>query len=164
MYEVETRQIPERRLLCAERHVGGQEGAWAFGKEFVGILRDRPTPQLEGVEGAAFCIYYGDVSDDGDGPIEWCKPVPPDEAEEIAARYPELTLRAEAAHEEAFVHLGPGDQTMAVQWELVTQTLRGWAEEHGRHPSDLGVRITYIANPPVTEDSVPDCDFAVPLR
>jgi len=32
-------------------------------------------------------------------------------------------------------------------------------------PSELGVRITYLATPPVINDvSVPDCDFAVPLR
>ena len=32
-----------------------------------------------------------------------------------------------------------------------------------RHPSDLGVRVTFRTTPPVGPDSVPDCDFAVPL-
>jgi hypothetical protein len=27
----------------------------------------------------------------------------------------------------------------------------------------LGVRITYLASPPITKESVPDCDFAVPF-
>jgi len=28
-------------------------------------------------------------------------------------------------------------------------------------PNELGVRITYLAPPPRTEGSAPDCDFAV---
>ena len=30
-------------------------------------------------------------------------------------------------------------------------------------PEDLGVRITYLASPPITETSAPECDFAVPF-
>jgi DNA-binding transcriptional MerR regulator len=30
-------------------------------------------------------------------------------------------------------------------------------------PEDHGVRITYLATPPVTKTSVPECDFAVPF-
>jgi DNA-binding transcriptional MerR regulator len=44
MYEVETREIPRRSLLCLKRNVEGQDGAWAFGKEFVGLLRERAAP------------------------------------------------------------------------------------------------------------------------
>ena len=38
-----------------------------------------------------------------------------------------------------------------------------WPARRGVQPSELGVRITYLATPPIT-DSVPDCDFALPLR
>jgi hypothetical protein len=38
-----------------------------------------------------------------------------------------------------------------------------WREESGVEPVDLGVRITYLVPPPRTEDSVPDCDVAVPF-
>src|SRR5437879_111675 len=50
------------------------------------------------VPGAAFLIYYGEVSEDSDGPIEWCRPVPDDQAQGIATGFPELTLRTEPAH------------------------------------------------------------------
>jgi DNA-binding transcriptional MerR regulator len=40
MYEVATREIPERSLLCLKRNVEEQE-MWAFGKEFVAIFRER---------------------------------------------------------------------------------------------------------------------------
>lgn len=163
MYKVTTRDIPDRSLLCLKRNVKGQDGAWAFGKEFVALLRERSLPRMEGRAGATFSIYWGEVSDDSDGPIEWCRPVPEDQAATLAAEVPELHLRSERAHREAFVHLGPGGQTSVVQWELVSESLRAWADDQGVKPSQLGVRITYLWSNPVTETSGPDCDFAVPL-
>ena len=68
MYQVATREIPERSLLCLKRNVAEQE-MWAFGKEFIAILRERPPPKIEGREGAFFCIYWGRVSGDSDGPV-----------------------------------------------------------------------------------------------
>ena len=44
-----------------------------------------------------FPIYWGQVSADSDGPVEWCKPVSAAEAEGLAAQFPELTLRVEPA-------------------------------------------------------------------
>jgi len=108
-------------------------------------------------------MYWGEVSDDSDGPLEWCRPVPAAEAKALAAQFPELSLRTEPAHTEAFVDLGPGGQTSAVQWQLVWESLHAWGEERGAEPNELGVRITYYAPPPRTEGSAPDCDFAVPF-
>jgi hypothetical protein len=84
MYEVATREMPGRSLLCLKRNVDEQE-MWAFGKEFIAILRERPLPEIEGREGAAFCIWWGLVNADGDGPIEWCAPVPAAQAESLAS-------------------------------------------------------------------------------
>ena len=164
MYEVETREIPRRSLLCLKRNVDGQAGAWALGKEFVGLFKERPAPRMEGRAGAAFCIYWGEISDDSDGPLEWCRPVPDEQAETLAAAFAELSLRTEPAHQEAFVNLGPGGQVSTPQWQLISESLHTWGGERGVQPSELGVRITYLATPPITNDSVPDCDFAVPLR
>jgi DNA-binding transcriptional MerR regulator len=167
MDTVATRDMPRRSLLCLKRHVD-QAGAWELGKQFVGILRDPRLPRMRGREGAVFSIYWGQVSDDSDGPVEWCKPVPDAEAESLAGQFPELTLRVEPAHREAYVALGPGDQISSVEWQLAEQALRAWAEDQGIgadkltiKPEDLGLRITYLA-----EDSTatsPDCDFAVPF-
>jgi DNA-binding transcriptional MerR regulator len=164
MYEVTTREIPARSVLWVKRNVQGEQGAWAFGKEFVGIFKQRSLPHMEGIAGAAFCIFYGEVSDDSDGPLEWCRPVPDDGAERVAAQYPELGLRTEPAHTEAYVHLGPGGQTNAIEWQLVSESLQTWARQHDRKPSELGARITYLATPPRTPQSAPDCDFAIPLQ
>ena len=169
MYQVVTREMPRRSLLCLKRNVD-PASAWTLGKDFVGIVRDQRLPRMPGRAGAAFCIYWGEVSADSDGPVEWCKPVPDAEAEALAAQVPELTLRTEPAHREAYVDLGPGGQIDAAQFQLADQALRAWASEQGidreqltLQPEDLGVRITYLASGPPTETSAPDCDFAVPF-
>jgi DNA-binding transcriptional MerR regulator len=166
MYEVATREIPERSLLCLKRNVEEQE-MWAFGKEFVGILRERPLPKIEGREGAMLCIWWGLVNADGDGPIEWCVPVPAGQAESLAPHYPELTLRTEPAHLEAFVAL-PDEGDAVAHWQLATASLEAWAEEprpehEGERlaltPADLGLRITYLASALGTGE--PYCDMAL---
>ena len=95
MYEVSTREVPSRSLLCLKRNVTGWDQAWALGKEFVGLLRSRPLPRVQGPAGPPFCIYWSQVSEDSDGPLEWCRPVPDDQAEQLAGEMPELTLRTE---------------------------------------------------------------------
>jgi DNA-binding transcriptional MerR regulator len=169
MYEVMTREMPQRSVLCLKRNVD-VSGLWGLGKEFIGIVRDQRLPRIGGREGAAFCIYWAQVTADSDGPVEWCRPVPAAEAEALAAQFPELTLRIEPAHREAYVDLGPGGQITAAQWQLADEALRSWAQAQGIDdkqlsltPEDLGVRITYLATPPITETSLPDCDFAVPF-
>jgi DNA-binding transcriptional MerR regulator len=175
MYEVATREMPERSLLCLKRNVD-EQGAWALGKEFIAILRERPLPKMNGRDGAMFSIYWGEVSADSDGPVEWCKPVPESDAEALASHYPELSLRKEPAHREAYVALpndtlptGPGGNP-GVHWQLASEALHTWAADHGfdpeNHvlkPEDLGLRITYLATEPITATSAPYCDFAVPF-
>ncbi len=163
MYEVDTREIPTRQVLSLKRHVEGQAGAWAFGKEFVGMIRGRGLPQLEGRAGAMFCIFWGEVNDDSDGPLEFCWPLPDDQADAVAPNFPELTLRTEAAHREAYVDVGPGGNLDPAQWTLVSESLRAWAAERQMTANALGLRVTYLATPPRTGESAPDCDFAVPF-
>jgi hypothetical protein len=129
MYEVATREMPERSVLCLKRNVD-EAGAWALGKEFIALLRARPLPKRSGREGAMFSIYWGEVSADSDGPVEWCKPVPEFEAKALSSNYPELSLRTEPAHHEAYVALpndalppGPG-RTPGVHWQLASEALR----------------------------------------
>ena len=163
MYEVTTREIPARSLLCLKRNVAGNEQAWALGKEFIAVMRCQPLPRIEGTAGAPFCIYWSQVSEDSDGPLEWCRPVPADQAQELARDYPELSLRTEPSHREAFVELGPALQIQPAQWQLVSESLQAWAEDRAARPSDLGRRLTYISGSPPDETAGPDCDFAVPL-
>jgi DNA-binding transcriptional MerR regulator len=163
MYEVNTREIPERSLLCVKRNVTGEKAAWAFGKEFIALLRHYKLPSIEGRAGAFFQIFWGEVSEDSDGPIEWCRPVPEDEAEALAARCPELTLRSEPAHGEAFVRIGDG-QIDGADWQVVGRSLEAWSDQH-QHDIDvrlaaLGLRITYLPSE-FGQDTYQD--FAIPF-
>lgn len=160
MYDVSTREIPERSLLCVKRNVADVDQAWAFGKEFIGLLRHYKLPPIPGRAGAFFCIYWGEVSEDSDGPVEWCRPVPADQAEALAAGCPELTLRTEAAHQEAFVKIGDG-QIGGVDWQVVSRSLEAWSEQQHDVRGDLGLRITYLPSE-VGLDSYQD--FAVPFN
>jgi len=172
MYEVSTRDIPERTLLSLKRNVDWP-GAWAFGKEFIGIIRERPLPKMPGRQGAMFSIYWGLVNDESDGPVEWCWPVPEGEAAALAPHYPELTLRTEPAHQEAFVTIEAVGEGAGASWQLAAAALESWRIEQGItpedlviKPEDLGIRITYLASGPVSETSAPDdyADFAVPFK
>ncbi len=165
MYEVGMREMPKRSLLCLKRNVNVL-GQFVFGKEFIAILRERPLPKIEGREGAAFCIYWSHPSADGDGLIEWCGPVPEAEAHALAEHYPELTLRTEPAHLEAFVALPAGYG--AVQWNLACESLDAWMQDQEKEyegerlaltPEDLGLRTTYLATGP----SDVGIDLAVPF-
>jgi DNA-binding transcriptional MerR regulator len=164
MYEVEVREIPSRSVLCLKRNVTGWDEAWMLGKEFIGLLRARPLPRVEGPAGAPFCIYWSEVSEDSDGPLEWCRPVPDERAEQLAGDCPGLTLRTEPAHREAFVSLGRATQVSPSQWQLVSESMHAWAEGRAVKLSDLGMRVTYISGSPPDEVRGPDCDFAVPYQ
>ena len=166
MYEVAVRDIPARSLLCLLRHASTEQEVWDLGKEVIGMLKAQPVPvpRIEGVAGAAFLIYYGEVNQDSDGPVEFCLPVPQDQAGQLAANLPGLTLRPEPAHQEAYVRLD--QDATAAQWQAVSDSALAWAAEQQRQPSDLGLRVTLLTTAaPVTDASRRGgSDFALPLR
>src|ERR1700691_3169287 len=96
MYEVAVRDIPARSLLCLLRHASNHQEVWAMGKKVIGMLKAQPLQvrRIEGVAGAAFVVYYGEVNQDSDGQVEFCWPVPQDQADQLAASLP----RTHAAH------------------------------------------------------------------
>ncbi len=102
-----------------------------------------------------------EISEDSDGPMEWCRPVPVDEAEALAARLPELTLGAEPAHQEAFVKIGDG-QIDGAEWQLVEQSRHAGSEQQPDIlAADLGLRITCFPSEAGPETHH---DFAVPFN
>ena len=125
MYEVKVRDIPARSLLCLLRHASTKQEVWDLGKEVIGMLKAQPPPRVVGVAGAAFLIYYGEVNQDSDGPVEFCWPVPQDLAGQLAASFPGLTLRTEPAHQEAYIHLAQ-DPVTAAQSQLLSDSFTAW--------------------------------------
>jgi hypothetical protein len=110
-------------------------------------------------------IYHAEVTEDSDGPVEWCWPVPGDQAAAIAARFPDLTLRTEPAHQEAFIHLGQR-QLAGAGWQAVGDALYRWTLEQHRTPNG-GPRLILIGVPSAGDPPGgrgPDFDLAVALR
>ncbi len=95
VYEVQTRQVPEQRVLTMSRHVRQPE-LQDFLMETMSAL---PTA-LEGTSAKTntnVAIYHGVVSADSDGPVEVCLPF----QGELEAP-PGTQVRIEPAHHEAF--------------------------------------------------------------
>ncbi len=158
MYDVSVRTVPARNVLSLLRHVRMPDFAAVSG-EFFG--RFGGVPRLDGAAGAPFVVYHGDVSEDSDGPAEWCRPVPLEVAAELAAEFPDLVLRTEAEHEEAFVRLArDGRQTPSAQSLVVLESLHTWAAEQGRRPNG-NVRQVFAL--PRAPGGGLECDFSMPL-
>jgi DNA-binding transcriptional MerR regulator len=159
MYDVGVRDLPDRQLLCLQRHLNATDTV-ERGREFIGRFRNGSVPALDGAAGAPFVIFYGHVSEDSDGPVEWCRPVPADQAAELAAQFPDLTLRTDPAHEEAYVRL-PSAAEAGERWLPVMQAMEAWGEAHHRQPAG-GIRQLLLW-PRTSPGYGPECDFAVPL-
>jgi hypothetical protein len=85
-----------------------------------------------------------------------------EQAAEIAARFPDLTLRTEPAHQEAFVGQGrPGIWDNEAEAEVAIESLVAWSSEQQRQPSG-GVRMLLVFNPD-NQGAGPDCEFALAL-
>jgi hypothetical protein len=67
------------------------------------------------------------------------------------------------ANPQAFVDLGPGGQIGPAPMADGLTVAPAWADEHSGRPSELGVRVTFLASAPATEGSPPDSDVAVPI-
>ena len=166
MYEVKTREIPERSLLCVKRNVTGEKAAWAFGKEFIALLRHYKFPQIEGRASTYFQIFWGEVSEDSDGPIEWCRPRPSRPGGSARRALLELTLRTEPAHGEAFVPIGDG-QLDGADWQVGSRSLETWSDQQQRNVdirlASLGLRITYLPSE-VGQDTYRTSRSRLPVR
>ena len=159
MYEVELRQVPERKVLSLIRRLH-QDDLIPKSRELF-ILPLREAPRIEGIDGAPYMIFHGEISADSDGPIEWCWPVAADRAEELADRLPDLTLRTDPAHQEAYVHYGATSLLHAARIVLAAQSLLAWAHDQDRELVG-GLRLVYLQ----TGDGSAglDCDVAAPVR
>lgn len=125
MYEVKVRDIPTRSLLCLLAACQQSAGSLGLGQGGHRHAQGPAAAAVDGVAGAAFLIYYGEVNQDSDGPVEFCRPVPQDLAGQLAASFPGLTLRTEPAHQEAYIHPAQ-DPLTAAQSQLLSDSFMAW--------------------------------------
>jgi DNA-binding transcriptional MerR regulator len=158
-YDVQVREVPDRQLLCLRRHVTLAELV-LIGREFIiHRMREAAVPRVAGAAGNPFVIYHGLVTEDSDGPVEWCRPVPDAETGRVTKLFPDLTVRTEPAHQQAYVHR-PSAQSDPETW-LVMQSLAAWAVENAR-PAAGSIRMVLV--PDHRPGSAgPACDIAIPM-
>jgi hypothetical protein len=106
MNEIELRNTPARKLMTITKHVYAADM-----EAFVDDARNRlltAAPRLDGYLGAPFITFYGEVSEDSDGPVEFCRPVGVETSEDVIAGMPDVQLRTESAHDDISIRLAPG--------------------------------------------------------
>ena len=157
MYEIDIRSVPERTLLSINRHVDSS-GTERFFRDAFASLR-AAGPGLEGIAGAPFLIFYGEISEDSDGPLELCRPVGDVEDVEPTG---DVQRRVEPAHEEAYIRL----RLREMGWPALLpacDALERWTREQRREPAGP-LRQVLIADQRTAAPETPVCDLSVPLR
>jgi len=159
MYEIEMRDTPARKLITVTKHVYAAEM-----EAFIDDARRRlltAAPRLAGYLGAPFVTFYGEVSDDSDGPVEFCRPVSVDTSEDIIASMPDAQLRTEPAHDDISIRLAPD-----LSWPQMLpafDALSKWVTEHHREPRP-GLRQVYLVNLEAMPPEVVGIDMMIALK
>jgi DNA-binding transcriptional MerR regulator len=159
-YEIQTRAIPGRTLLSISRHLRAAE-ADAFFEDAFARLRSAGRG-VEGVAGCPFLVFYGEVSDDSDGPVELCRPVVAGTAADSVTPMADVQLRQETAHDEAFIRLPLKDMGWPALAPAI-DALEAWLREQRREPAGA-LRQVLIADQRSAAPDTPVCDLTVPLR
>ena len=160
VYDIKLRAMPERTLVSINRHVD-RSGTDAFFQDAFSRLR-AAAPGVRGIAGVPFLIFYGEVSDDSDGPIELCRPIERDPAADPPRRTADLQWRVEPAHEEAYIRLAMKD----LGWPAILpacDALEQWLNDQGRKPAGP-LRQLLLADQRTASPDTPACDLSVPLR
>ena len=160
MYDIQTRIIPERTLFAISRHLHLNETD-AFFVEAFARLRSA-APGVQGIAGCPFLVFYGEVSDDSDGPMELCRPAGPGSAVDPAMAMADVQLRVEPAHDEVFIRLAMKDMGWPALAPAV-DALEAWMREQQREPAGA-LRQVLIADQRTAAPGTPVCDLSVPLR
>ncbi|HEY3952908.1 MAG TPA: hypothetical protein VGM53_06005 [Streptosporangiaceae bacterium] len=160
MYDIETRALPRRTLLAISQHVH-LEGTDAFFDDAFARLRSA-GPGLPGRAGIPFLIFYGEVSEDSDGPLELCRPVDGEHADPATAQAAGAELRVEPAHDEAYIRLALKNMNWPAMLPAA-EALEAWVSEHGRQPAGP-LRQVLIADQRTATPDTPVCDLTLPLK
>lgn len=159
-YAIQTRAIPERTLLSISRHLHADETDAFFADSFARLRS--AAPGMEGIAGCPFLVFYGEVSDDSDGPMELCRPVASGSTVDSGPAMAGVQLRVEPAHDEVFIRLSMKDMGWPAMAPAV-DALEAWLREQRREPAGAP-RQVLIADQRAAAPDTLVCDLSVPLR
>lgn len=157
-YDIKTRAVPARTVVSISRHVHAGETDAFFADAFARLRA--AGPGIEGIDGRPFVSYYGEVSEDSDGPVELCRPVAGDPAAAGLTRAGGLQARTEDAHDEAYIRVAMKD----VAWPaLALDALDAWVRDNGRQAAGPPRQVLF-ADLRTATPADPVCDLTVPLK
>lgn len=159
-YEIQTRTIPERRLLTISRHLHASETDAFFNDAFARLRS--AGPGMRGIAGCPFLVFYGEVSDDSDGPLELCRPLAAGTSADAPPAVADMQLRTEAAHDEAFIRLTMKEMGWPALAPAV-DALEAWVRQQQREIGGA-LRQVLIADQRTATADTPVCDLSVPLK
>jgi DNA-binding transcriptional MerR regulator len=165
-YDIQTRTMPGRTLVAVTRHVHAHQAGPFFSDSFARLRA--AGPGIEGIAGCPFVVYYGEVSEDSDGPVELCRPVAADpdlagpDLADAGLADADLQARTEPSHEEVFIRVAMKDMGWPALAPAV-DALEAWIRERRRAPAGA-LRQVLIADQRTAEPDTPVCDLSVPLR
>ena len=153
MYEIRQREVPDQVVLTEQRHILVPElSAW-LGEAMVRLEKAAQT--FGGVAGPSFVIYYGEVSEDSDGPVEVCLPV--DATVDASAP---VAMRLEPAHGEAYTRITKAQ----VEYPQILSAYDAVAQWLGAKDLRAGPpREVYFADFAAAAPTDEVCDIAFPV-
>ncbi|HEY7145593.1 MAG TPA: MerR family transcriptional regulator [Streptosporangiaceae bacterium] len=161
-YQVQLRTVPARAVLSGMRRAHAAELGEVLGT-LLGRMR-ASGPGLPGLAGCPYTVYYAEVSQDSDGPVEIVRPMASLEAaREAAAKLGDVQARTEPEHREAFVRMTMAQTRSGRAAAEILDVLQQYVASSG-HQVSPPPRQVMIADWRTARPDEPACDFAIPLR
>jgi DNA-binding transcriptional MerR regulator len=156
MFEIQTRELPEQKVLTIQRRVYVKDLP-----KFIGDAMGQLYGHISGAgleaSAANFVAFHGQVNEDSDGPVEVCVPFT-GSLEPVG----EMRIRLEPAHHEAFTRLTKAQvefPSILEAYDAVSKYLK----EQGKTMSD-SPREVYFTDWAKVKNDEPACDVAFPYR
>ncbi|HEY3980908.1 MAG TPA: MerR family transcriptional regulator [Streptosporangiaceae bacterium] len=161
-YEVQVRTVPARAVVSGMRRAHAADLGPVLG-DLLGRMR-AAGPGRPGLAGCPYTVYYAEVSQDSDGPVEIVRPMADlAAAQAAAARLGDVQARTEPEHEEAFVRMTLAQARGGRAAAEILDVLQRYVAASGRRASPPP-RQVMIADWRTAGPDEPACDFAIPLH
>jgi hypothetical protein len=160
-YEVQVRTVPARAVLSGTRRAHAAELGQVLGT-LLGRMR-AAGPGLPGVDGCPYTVYYAQVSEDSDGPVEVVRPMADLAlAEQAAAALGDVEARVEPAHDEAFIRMTMRQTQGGSANREILDALQRFVTSSGRDVT-VPPRQVMIADWRTAGPDDLACDLVIPL-
>jgi DNA-binding transcriptional MerR regulator len=156
-YDITTRAMPRRTILSISRHLHPAETNAFFADAFARLRS--AAPGLEGIAGCPYLIFYGEISDDSDGPLELCRPVKGHPGQAMGEG---VQVREEPEHAEAYIRVAMKDMGWPALAPAV-DALEAWVRGQRREPAGA-LRQVLIGDQRTAAPDTPVCDLSFPLK